>query len=217
MKTTKAMHPEEELKQFIVAKNHPCIMAQTVFKMREVTVKEYDDFGSLATAKKIVSDLATYLNGYDFSAPSFETFIAVFPAQQIDNEDEFEQKLWRQLASIHEVDPKPWDPSVSSDPNDKDFSFSILGHAFYIVGLHPQSSRKARQAPYPTLVFNLHHQFEKLREMGTYNRVRNRIRARDKKLQGSINPALADFGKASEARQYSGRDVDANWKCPFHP
>ncbi|WP_417943206.1 YqcI/YcgG family protein [Flagellimonas chongwuensis] len=48
--------------------------------------------------------------------------------------------------------------------------------------MHPKSSRMARQAPFPTLVFNLHWQFEKLRELGTYKRVRNAIRKRDKPL-----------------------------------
>ena len=26
---------------------------------------------------------------------------------------------------------------------------------------------------------------------------------------------LADFGTVSEARQYSGRTVSADWQCPF--
>ncbi|MNR56963.1 YqcI/YcgG family protein [compost metagenome] len=42
------------------------------------------------------------------------------------------------------------------------------------------------------------------------------IRTRDIALQGSINPVLARFGEASEARQYSGRAVEADWQCPFH-
>ena len=40
-------------------------------------------------------------------------------------------------------------------------------------------------------------------------------RARDIELQGSINPNLADFGEASEARQYSGREVEDQWQCPY--
>ena len=32
---------------------------------------------------------------------------------------------------------------------------------------------------------------------------------------GSLNPMLAQHGEASEARQYSGRQVDDGWKCPF--
>jgi FPC/CPF motif-containing protein YcgG len=53
--------------------------------------------------------------------------------------------------------------------------------------------------------------------MGVYHKVRNKIRERDIALQGNINPVLEDFGERSEARQYSGRQVESNWKCPFHP
>ena len=120
------------------------------------------------------------------------------------------------LQRLHNNDDEDWDESVSPDPNDSDFSFSVKGKAFYIIGMHPNSSRLARQAPYCTVVFNLHWQFEKLREMGTYQKVKERIRKRDKALQGTINPILRDFGTDSETKQYSGREVEANWKCPFH-
>ena len=46
-----------------------------------------------------------------------------------------------------------WDPAVSSNPDDPHFSFSFAGHAFFIIGLHPGSTRLARQFPWPTLVF----------------------------------------------------------------
>ena len=32
-----------------------------------------------------------------------------------------------------------------------------------------------------------------------------------------MNPALKDFGTQSEARQYAGRAVPPDWRCPFHP
>ena len=66
------------------------------------------------------------------------------------------------------------------------------------------------------LVFNLHEQFERLREEGRYERMRERILSRDLALSGSINPILARFGETSEARQYSGRLVERDWRCPFH-
>ena len=52
--------------------------------------------------------------------------------------------------------------------------------------------------------------------MGVYDKVKKRIRSRDKELQGSINPVLRDFGTDSETKQYSGREVESNWKYPFH-
>ncbi len=205
-----------EFKDFIIADNHPCIMANTVFEMDKFHLKIYDQLGSKKTAKILGEDLKAYIAAYDFESKDFESFIAVFPEAQVVSEIEFENLLWRQLQFLHEQDTAGWDPTVSNDPEDPNFSFSIGGKAFYVVGLHPKSSRKARRAPYPTLVFNFHSQFEKLREMGVYHKVRDKIRERDEELQGSINPVLKDFGEESEARQYSGRKVAEKWKCPFH-
>ena len=84
-----------------------------------------------------------------------------------------------------------------------------------MIGLHPNASRPARRFAYPMLVFNLHDQFERLREHGTYEKMRETILARDEKLAGDINPMLAKYGESSEARQYSGRMVDDEWQCPF--
>lgn len=205
-----------DFKDFIIAENHPCIMANTVFQMNNYQLNIYEKLGSRKTAKTLINDLKDYIDNYDFESKSFESFIAVFPEAEVVSEIEFENLLWRQLQFLHEVDNFEWDTTVSDDPENPNFSFSIAGKAFYVVGLHPHTSRKSRSAPYPTLVFNLHAQFEKLREMGVYQKVRDKIRERDIELQGSINPVLKDFGAQSEARQYSGRKVGENWKCPFH-
>lgn len=207
---------EQEFKEFIIDKNHPCIMANTVFAMNDYELYIHDKLGSKGTAKKLLEELRAYLEDYDFSDNKFKTFIAVFPESEVASEVEFENLLWRQLQFIHDVDSDQWDPRVSNDPENSRFSFSIGGRAFYVIGMHPKSSRMARRAPYTTLVFNLHWQFEKLREMGAYQKVRDKIRERDAALQGDINPVLADFGDSSEARQYSGRNVGEAWKCPFH-
>lgn len=204
-----------EFENFIIAKDHPCIMAQTVFSMDKVDFHEYENFGSRETAKAILADLKKYIAAYNFETNDFLTFIAAFKGEQNYTEEEFEKTLWEQLQHLHEIDDTSWDEAVSSDPEDKNFSFSLGGKAFYMVGLHPNSSRKARQAPYPAIAFNLHWQFEKLREMNSYHVVRDKIRERDIALQGEINPMLQDFGDRSEARQYSGRKVGEDWKCPF--
>ena len=61
----------------------------------------------------------------------------------------------------------------------------------------------------------MHARFEQLRAEGKYERLRDTILERDERLAGSINPMLQRFGEASEARQYSGRLVSADWRCPF--
>ena len=184
--------------------------------MNKYYLKVYEDMDDLSILKKLLEDLSHYIDQYNFTDNSFESFLAVFPNNYFPDEVSFEKGLWNALQNLHDLDNSEWDHRVSDDPDDPYFSFSLNGRAFYIIGMHPESSRMARQTPYTTLVFNLHWQFEKLREIGTYQNVRNMIRKNDENLQGSINPVLKDFGDNSETRQYSGRKVEAEWKCPFH-
>ncbi|WP_339922922.1 guanitoxin biosynthesis heme-dependent pre-guanitoxin N-hydroxylase GntA [uncultured Cyclobacterium sp.] len=212
----KPLEIKQELEEFIIENEHPCIMANAVFKLNNFELNLFDKLASRTTAGKMLNAIKTYLSNYQFNKNTFKSFIAVFPQSEVDSEEEFEKLLWKQLQYIHEIDEQPWDPNVSSDPENANFSFSIAGHAFYVVGMHPHSSRMARRSAYPTLVFNLHSQFEKLREMNAFRKVRDKIRARDIAFQGYINPVLKDYGDNSEAIQYSGRNTAENWKCPFH-
>ena len=207
---------EEAYRDFILKRKHPCVMAKTVFSLDKYHLKVYDSMTSEVFIPPILSDIEAYLDQYNFDSNEFESLIVCFKNDNFSTELEFEKALWQFLQKLHDADDSEWDQNVSADPESPDFSFSLKGKAFYIVGLHPESSRMARQAPYVTVVFNLHCQFENLREMGKYQTVKKRIRRRDKNLQGFINPVLRDFGTDSEAKQYSGRNVDKNWKCPFH-
>lgn len=215
-RSRKTLEIRKQFERFILEKDHPCIMAKTVFSMDQVELYAYPELGSKETARNILNDLKAYIESYDFSSNDFKTFLAVFPDSLEYSELGFEKVLWKQLNNLNEVDDVAWDKDVSADPENEHFSFSLGGKAFYIVGMHPGSSRMARQSPYPAIAFNLHWQFEKLREMGSYETVRDKIRDRDIELQGSMNPVLKDFGKESEAKQYSGRQVGDKWKCPFH-
>ena len=130
---------------------------------------------------------------------------------------EFEALLWGALQHLHDHDDAPWAEGVAADPDNPHFAFSVAGTAFFVVGLHPNASRVARRAPLPTLVFNLHEQFERMRADGRYQRMRDTIRRRDTELQGFLNPMVSDHGETSEARQYAGRAVPADWTPPFEP
>ncbi|TYB71520.1 YqcI/YcgG family protein [Bizionia gelidisalsuginis] len=207
---------EDDYKNFVLKQKHPCVMAKTVFLMNNYHLKVYDSLNDNVCLKAVLNDLEAYINQYDFESNEFESFMAVFPNDHFTSELEFENKLWSVLQKLHDIDDCDWDPTVSSDPDSSEFSLSLKGKAFYIVGLHPNSSRIARQSPHTTIVFNLHWQFEKLREMGTYSKIKKRIRKRDQKLQGYINPVLKDFGNDTETKQYSGRAIESDWKCPFH-
>lgn len=201
---------------YVIDGAHPCVMARSVVNKKQVFLANYAALGDEANCAAVCHDIYEVLSISKVDN-SLYSLAAVFPDKAFDTEQAFEHALWDQLNGMHTVDQKmfAWDPCVSQDPKDPEFSFSIGGVAWYVVGLHPQSSRKSRQFNVPTLIFNRHARFEVLREEGRYDNMRDRIRQRDIQLQGSLNPMLKDHGEASEAIQYSGRAVDGNWQCPF--
>lgn len=205
-----------EFREFVQQPDFPCLGAKSVVRVNSYELEVYGALGNKSDARALVSDLAKFSE--EANEDRLSAFVAVFPEAPPEDEMEFEQRLWRQLQFLHEADPHPslGAPDVSSDPEDPHFSFSVGGRAFFVVGLNPRSSRVARRFHWPALVFNPHEQFSRLREQGRFDGLRSAIRARDIALQGSENPNLADFGERSEARQYSGRQTEGDWKCPFH-
>jgi uncharacterized protein len=197
--------------------NHefPCSAAHSSLYRGAYWFRVYDTMGSTGVTQQLAADL-TYVIGERQAAPQpLATFIAAFDGPHVADEQDFERLLWRQLQALHDGDREPWDDTVSCDPADGRFSFSFGGTAFFVVGLHAASSRWSRRFAWPTLVFNEHRQFALLRAEGHFTRLRDTVRLRDERLQGDVNPMCTDFGDSSEARQYSGRAVDADWRCPL--
>lgn len=206
----------ELLSERILGPEYPCLGARSVFKRERATVVLHDDLEAPETARTLLEQLREYAAAVD-PEEGFVSFVAGFRGPEVRDEKHFEEMLWGLLQRLHDVDEQPWAPEVSADPNDPHFAFSVAGTPFFIVGLHPKASREARRMPLPVLVFNLHEQFESLREEGGFERMRDTIRRRDEELQGSINPMVSDHGETSEARQYSGRKLEKAWEAPFEP
>ena len=194
-----------------------CVGAKSAIQTGSYRIGHYTELGSPAATAGLARDLKTFIQEQSSMEGEFSTLIATFTGPVGTNEEEFERLLWNQLQNLHELDFRQhrWDPTVSDDPDDPHFSFSFAEHGFFVVGLHPASSRFTRRFAWPTLVFNIHSQFEALRASGRFERMQDVIRKRETTLQGDINVNLADFGEASEARQYSGRPVESDWRCPF--
>jgi FPC/CPF motif-containing protein YcgG len=126
--------------------------------------------------------------------------------------------LWSRLNALAEWDRKNFrhDKRVDSDPSSTRFSFSLKEEAFFIIGLNPASSRRSRRFKYPSIVFNPHEEFERLKRAGRYESMKKVVRRRDELYSGSVNPMLKDFGEAPEVFQYSGKKYNQTWKCPLH-
>ena len=211
----------EELDAFNAFRQHvedgsfPCIGAKAALNGNHFRYGFYPAINSSEATSGLAHDLWEFANEQSSFNSNYATFITCFGGPRVMDELMWERRLWEQLQRLHELDDSDWDTTVSSKPGTANFSFSFAGTAFFVVGLHTGASRLARQFQWPTLVFNFHAQFERLRGEGQFERMQSTIRARDLKLQGSLNPNLSDFGKQSEAKQYSGRAVEDDWKCPF--
>lgn len=203
-----------EFNDFISERAFPCVGAKSAANRGRMMLTVCEALGTAASARRLCAGLAEFAAAYPDPGEEPVSFVAIFE-NAVEGEDDFHAKLWQQLQLVHDLDvlTHPWAPGVSDDPASNDFSFSVAGRAFFVVGLHPESSRLARRAPRPTLVFNFHEQFEAMRASGRYAKLQSAIRQRDLELQGNINPVLAQFGDASEAQQYSGKHGGG---CPFH-
>lgn len=209
------MDVHAELERHVLDAGFPCIGGQTSVRLRKCVVESYDYLAEdQEVMARLAQDLSKFVDREAEPRSSFSVHVAVDPSTAISTEAEFEAYLWTVLSGLHEFDLQPWDPRYSDHPDDASFKFSFAGRAFYIVGLNPSASRRARRFLYPALVFNPVWQFERLRDVDQLDRLIDRIRTRDVALQGSINPNLEYEGKLTDALQYSGMAMDSGWACP---
>lgn len=205
-------------REFIEDAAFPCVGAKSALARGTLRIVLARDIASAWNDVQVHDELLEWAFDYRRDPEGLRSLAVVFEEPSRLSESEFEALMWERLQSLADKDAwrgQDYDPDVSPDPDSPHFSLSFGGEAFFVVGLHPNASRPARRFDRPVLVFNLHDQFERLREEGKYERMRERIIERDISLAGSPNPMLKRHGEASEAAQYSGRAVTGEWQCPF--
>lgn len=208
----------EQYKSFIYRQEYPCIAAKEAVRKQRVKVFVAGHMACPKDDRAILDFMYNFVDEYRSSEDFFHSAAVIFEGPtEIPSEEMFEAMLFQRLQSLADIGAKEYayDKRVSSDPTSRDFSFSIKEEAFYIIGLHPKSSRAARRFDYPTMVFNPHQQFETLRATHRYEKMKNIVRKLDTAFSGSVNPMLQDFGSSPEVFQYSGRKVDQSWQCPL--
>lgn len=206
----------------VAASWFPCVGSKAALArgaIRTVELASMDCPDSAARLLEALDGFGAFVDAQPAASSTVHSLVALFEAPRRLDEAAFEARLWSLLQRLHDLDHargQAWAEDVSTDPDDARFSLSLGGHPFFVIGLHPGASRIARRFEAPALVFNSHRQFETLRADGRYAKMQAATRQRDLALQGSLNPNLADFGSAAETRQYSGRAVGPDWRCPFH-
>jgi FPC/CPF motif-containing protein YcgG len=209
---------EDQFLSMIRASAFPCVGAKSAAARGALEFVHARDVTSAWNDLQITHDLVEWSWRYKDEREGLRSLAVIFDGPGDLSERQFERAMWQRLQSISDKDA--WlgqqpDERVSGDPDDPHFSLTFGGEAFFVGGLHPNASRPARRFARPTLVFNLHDQFERLREEGRYEKMRDKIIERDVALAGSPNPMLAQHGEISAARQFSGRAVTDEWRCPF--
>lgn len=210
--------PADAFLSMIADAQFPCVGAKSAAARGALEIIHARDITSAWNDLQITHSLVEWSWRYKDDREGLRSLAIMFDGPNNLSEKAFEDAMWQRLQSFSDKDV--WlgqvpDRRVSGDPDDPHFSLTFGGQAYFVVGLHPQASRPARRFSRPVLVFNLHDQFERLREEGLYERMREKIIQRDVALAGTANPMLERHGEASAARQFSGRVVGDDWKCPF--
>lgn len=209
---------QARLHRFLGAASFPCVGARAALARGTLQTMVLAAIGSPANDAILLDAIIALGRRVDAERGSAVHGLAAVFAAAHPSEVDFEQALWEQLQRLHALDRARghrWATDVSSDPDSRHFSMSLGAHPYFVVGLDPDAPRLARRFCWPTLVFNSHRQFQRLKADGRYRKMQDATRQRDRALQGDINPNLADYGQRSEARQYSGRELPQSWRCPL--
>jgi uncharacterized protein len=211
-------HIVKEYLDFLANPEFPCVAAKAAQSKNRVHCLVAGHMGCPAHDVQILQFLYEFVDLYRVSSQAYHTAAIIFNSPLDCTAQEFDTQLWARLSSLASIDRSngyKHDQRVDADPLSAKFSFSLKEEAFFVVGLHLTSSRKSRQFKYPTLVFNPHAEFEKLRMLGRYDKMKRIVRKRDTLFSSSVNPMLSDFGERSEVFQYSGIPYDSDWVCPL--
>ncbi|HUQ65991.1 MAG TPA: guanitoxin biosynthesis heme-dependent pre-guanitoxin N-hydroxylase GntA [Flavitalea sp.] len=208
----------EEYHSFIANPHFPCVAAKAANAHKQIRCMVAGNMLCPADDELILRFIYSFIDDYRIAKSLYHSATIIFSGPETKNEEFFDSMLWNRLQALSDLDALnySYDNRVSADPASPLFSFSLKEEAFFVIGLHPSSSRLSRRFKYPTLVFNPHDQFELLRTQEHYEHMKHTVRNRDIKLSGSINPMLDDYGSSSETFQYSGRQYNSDWKCPLH-
>lgn len=207
----------DNFREMIFDASFPCVAAKDALNKDNIEIFTAGHLACPHEDENILESIYNFTKKFRKREKGFHSAVILFPLTNPLTEVEFERLLFERLKALRVLDAVhfAYDKRVSEDPMSENFSFSLMEEAFFIIGLHPGSSRPARRLTVPAIVFNPHVQFEELRNDGQYEKMKAIVRKRDMEFSGSVNPMLMDFGTRSEIFQYSGRVSDADGKCPF--
>lgn len=207
----------KDLERFIQTREFSCLGARAALRRDTMTHRHYRRMGEEASARENHRDLVEYVEAVrpQLSDQSFRTFVATFDEPGPVDELAYEELIWQHLQLMHDIDSQAFglDTGASSDPDRPNFGFHAGGHAFFVVGMHPGSSRASRRFSTSAIAFNSLAQFMLLGEK--FYSMQDAIRRREETNNGSVNPSFTVYEYEQPARHFSGRFTEEDWKCPY--
>lgn len=202
MEVTNSPAVLKEFLEYVNSEHFACIGAKTAAMMKTLIHRDCSGESKL-THGDAYGFLRQFCSLREHISMTNSTFVLTFSDKKFADEISFETFVWSTLAEMHVYDREAgfsWRDECSSDPNSPEFGFSLVNEPFFVVGLHPLSSRVSRRSPFPALVFNAHRQFRHLKNLGMFEKMQIEIRRREISIQGGLNPNLSNFGDDSEAK-----------------
>ncbi|MDP9024979.1 MAG: YqcI/YcgG family protein, partial [Candidatus Eremiobacteraeota bacterium] len=149
--SARARLANDAFRAFIEHPAYPCLGAKSAINSGQYRLGAYGALGSQAATEGLARDLCAFVAERPLMESGYATFVAVYEDVAIVDELEFEARLWAQLQALHDLDGQHFEyaAGVSSDPQHPRFAFSFARSAFFVVGMHPGSSRIARRFPFP--------------------------------------------------------------------
>ncbi|WP_158942353.1 guanitoxin biosynthesis heme-dependent pre-guanitoxin N-hydroxylase GntA [Streptomyces sp. ERV7] len=201
-----------QFRTLMLSEPYPCLGGSAAVRQGNYALGVYSSLGSAEAVARCTEDLMGFLDEHPAASHPVAALVAVFDGPVHIDEEGFERSLWAQLQGMRRLDGSRPGATVTEPVRvtEQDEGFVFSGRPFFVVGLHPAASRWARRFAWPTLVFNSLTHDEYLRRRGQYERMQTKIRERDARLQGSVNPAV----DLPQVAQFSGRMVGPDWQCP---
>lgn len=210
-------HIINEYYNFLNERDFPCVAAKAALTRNHIKSFVASHMACPASDAEVLRFMYEFVDQYRASDQSYHSAAVIFRGPDATDEETFDALLWERLKALSILDKVNYDhdPRVDANPEMPNYSYSLKSEAFFVVGLHSGSERRSRRFKYPTLIFNPHAEFEKLRRLNRFEKLKRVVRSRDMVYSGSVNPMLDDFGNSSEVNQYSGKRHSDKWKCPL--
>ncbi|MGI5149666.1 guanitoxin biosynthesis heme-dependent pre-guanitoxin N-hydroxylase GntA [Plantactinospora sp. CA-294935] len=207
---------EAQLRALVLDGPFPCLGARSAFRVGSYLFNVHQELGAAGSTRSLAADLRHFRTVRRRMGDLYTYVGSFLEPRVVADERDWDRLVWGVLQDLHDLDDEPWDARYSTDPGHADFAFSFAGLGHLVVTLYPGASRYARRFAWPTLIFNPPEQDRaKFPSDEEFLRFQDKIRERDARLQGSVNPSLPDTLDDPQAPGFSGAPVGPNWDCPL--